>query len=1066
MSEVAIIKKARASGTSPTGAPCNSCPRVGLPILPVRMAVVSKAAKGVSLPKSASDPCLDAEDQSKLSLGASSYALRTLRPGFLYLYYKEAGGAWTWHCYMVSPSGSLREVPLSSPPTIAPSDPVCKRAEHSVNSSLISIQHPEKVQKAYIAYSEHFWTEATRDQNAKLLGTRMREFSPAAWWKAQSGQHAFKPDCLADSVLEYAESKDFSKALSGDAFEFKPRKGLAGSLQKRMDAIAQGKGMVVVVPDPIGCISAANSLRMHAVNRLKQYIQAPDVAWKHATATQIQGLRDYVLEQAKEQIKAPRRAGRSGAVVRTREQRIQEKAQDGWSRFEEHYSESARTTFLKEYTGKCEDFQKEITALDKDYCAWLTSSSYKLARADYDREDIVVGCQATALDACILAGGVLSEHSLKAWTEMLQRKADDLQNYAVLGILVNQAKWAKGFQSADEKSVGDYVFDTGTLGKFYDFSRNAGESKEFGDAVNGFIKGVNRHAGELLYTVVGAIGAIAADGVRKGLKANDATLLAMDRLQAKLGLAYSHLHVESQTVLIKIELTIDEWHRIATSHMRANLGGMSKQASEAFASMAVAVQLRVPPNSSVASKLVPFMCWLSGTSSEISKLSKLFGEAAVGAGIAATRAGVNGAGKTIVTAAGAGLKGAALSTRAVTIVGHTLKSGSRILAQFPPRIAAASAFQIASKLTRNGLTIAGTTDVRLAGVAVCFQALGLRTALNDYENNVGWKRTEAAWAIGSSIVGLTGATLDIAGKAVSAIKGSEAVVSVLGMSAKAAIIVRVGGYLGAGASIVDCIQSTMKSYTLVKRGDTDAAVRVGAVAAFSAGAAVAGYFVAGGSIALFGPVGWLILCIGAGLVFAYLAFMAEDTPVGIWLDRCSFGKSKRAEGKFANQRLEADALEMIAVQLVIQVEWHDTVSSFDSDEVEITVKRPAGAGDAVVLGLRLHGETGTGDRLSSIYGHGVTSAELKSMKLPSALYTSKDALSAQAAYGGNFEAAGLSAEGENKLVVEDSGAKIYHWETRIEVNTRKFQRGTVHVRYFPDKANPHLFSDQELRVAD
>ncbi|MEN3109843.1 hypothetical protein ACFONG_13130 [Uliginosibacterium paludis] len=105
-----------------------------------------------------------------------------------------------------------------------------------------------------------------------------------------------------------------------------------------------------------------------------------------------------------------------------------------------------------------------------------TSASYKLAKADYDRNNIIIGCKATALDACVLAGGVLPEHSLKAWTEMLQRKADDLQHYAVLGILANQEKWAKGFQSADEKSIGDFLTDIGTVGKQYDVARNALES--------------------------------------------------------------------------------------------------------------------------------------------------------------------------------------------------------------------------------------------------------------------------------------------------------------------------------------------------------------------------------------------------------------------------------------------------------------------------------------------------------------------------------------------------------------------------------------------------------------
>lgn len=1061
MSEIALIAKARQSKTSPTGQPCNSCPSVGMPILPVRLAIVPKSVRGVVVPAHAYEPALAEAEIGKLGVNASRYALRTLRPGFLYLYYPLAGKAWTWRCIMISPSGALREIPLASSPDISPTDPKCGSASHAVNASLISIADPEKVATAYIAYSEHFWTEKTRNQNAKLLGSRMRKFSPAQWWASQDQANCLKPDQIEKTVLEY-NSVDFARDLTDDYFEYAPRKDMATNIYQRMNTIAPGKGMVLVVPDPIGCISSLNSLRVHALNRLRDYIQHPDIAWKHSTAIQIQGLRDYVQEQAKAQIKTPQYAGRGHTMVKTREQRIKEEVNKGWARFEEHYSESARTKFLEDYNAKCAGFQKEITALDKDYSLWLASETYKLAKADYDRSNVHVGCLGSALDACVLAGGVVSEYSLKAWTDMLQRKADNLQNYAIMGMLANQEKWAKAFKSADEKSVSDFVLDIGTLGKEYDMARNTAESDKFSTRTNDFLKKTNQYIGELLQTIVGAVGAITADAVRRGLSMNDAWLKSLSDMQAKLGLVHAKVYTEVDAVLLKIELTIDEWQQIAKGYMRSAPAGAKMQKSGAVVAMALAVHLQVPAGSAAAQKLVPFFCWIFGTSAQIAQEIKSLGAVAVDAGAAMASKGARAVGVVVKAGATAAIAPARGAARAVHVVGHSLARGSKLIASIPSHISATAAAKQAMQITRNSMTIAGTTDVRLASVAACFQAYGLYNAYGEFQKNVGWKQADAVWAMGSSVMGLLGASMDLYTKSVVAIKGQNAAVRVLGVKMLAQTALRVGGLLGAAASLVDVAQSVMKAHTFAKRGDKDAALYVGLGAFVSVGAAIAGYKIALGSAALFGPVGFLILCIGAGLVLAYLAFTAEDTPIGIWLDRCIFGKGQRAEGKFPTQRHEADALEMVGKQLVIQAEWHDTMTSLDTDEISITIKRPANTKDAVALGVRFHAQASQEDRRSYSYLHGTSSKQLGTVPLPSEFYK-LPMINTQS--GSSFDAQGLFSEREFKVTQED-GVGLYLWEERLVVNSDKFTNATVYVRYFPDKSNPDDYLDQKFKLAD
>jgi len=1062
VSATALVRKSRDAATQPTGNECGACPSVGLAILPVRIATVPSTIKGLALPSHIKPHLNLSEDAKGIALGANRYALRTLRAGFLYLYYPHpAGGAWTWHCYMISPSGSLREIPISSPATTTPTEPVCAAKCHSVNSALIGLLNPEKIQKAYIAYSEHFWTDATRNGNAKALGSRMQEFSPAQWWAGQKGSHGISPSQLASTVLEY-DNCDHAESLKSDYFTYSPRGAdFAERLRARMERISPGRGMVLAIPDPLGCALSLNSQRLHALDELKRYISDPDRAWQHASAIQIQGLRDYVEQQAKETVKGPTRAGRSGTIVRTREQRIQDETKKGWARFEEHYSESARSGFLGEYAKQSGALQATISAHDKDYVAWLRSGSYALVRADYDTTNIVVGCQASGLDDCALAGGVLSDYSLQAWKEMLTRKADDVRNYAVLGILANQQKWASAFQSVDEKSIGDYILDWGTVGKEYDFARNLSESDKLGDYTKSGMKALNTFAGSLLLTVSGSIGAIAADAARKGLSANDQMLQTLERLQIKLGMAYARLHIEQDVVLLKVELTVDEWHRIATGYMRGSMGRLSKQTSSAFASMAMAVRLRVPTDSAAAKRLVPFLYWMAGTSAQLSGALKDIsdGVGAVGASIA--RGATRGAGAITHAVTAAAENASDTGLRAVSIVGSTLKKGSAVLAGVPSRLSAVKAVQMAAKLTRNSMTIAASADVRLASIAAPFQTYGLYVALRDFDRNIGWKHTELGWAIGSSAMGLTGATLDLVGKATMAIKGEAAVVRIFGVQAAAATVVRTGGILGATASAADAVQSLMKAYTLGKRGDGDAmwwAVAGGVASAF---AGLAGVGIALGYTALLGPVGLLIACIGAGLFFAYMAFMAEDTPVGIWLDRSVFGRHKRGEGAFKTQKQEADGLELVGKQFVIQLEWHDTMSIY-SDEIQISLKRPAQTGDAVALGLVFRGGPSQEDRMSFVYLHGASFVQPAGDYLPQAFSQHK---LAQSMRGSNFEAATLETESVNQAV-DENGGSVHQWEKRIEVSTERFSKATVYLRYFPNRTDLSSYLDQELEIAD
>jgi len=1082
MNQAVLVNKIRQSTTQPTGSDCQACPTAGLPILPVRYAVVPKALPGYALPASCSNPLLDGEDGPKVVIQQSRYALRTLRAGFLYLHYKNPGsGAWIWQCFMISPNGALREIPIGSAAPVVPSEPACTSAVHNINSSIIALKHPEKIDKAYIGYSEHFWSSHTRKQHEKNQKSRLTAFSPAAWMLGQAQQNAAPIETVGHTVVEYS-TVNLERHFKTSFFDYRGRSGQAPGLKSRMEKINPGRGMILAVPDPIGCISELNSSRMHAKADYQKYVLDKDNAWRLSCAAQIDGLRSYVEAQTKETLKdaKPKYISSGGGMVPgtpielSRDDQIQGETRSALGRLEKHYSESSRKAFLKTFDEKCAAFQARVLALDKDYVAWKESTTLALVIADYDKVPHFSCAPATEVHSRILAGGVISAASLKSWETLLKREATDLKNYAVAGILFNQQKWQSSFKSADEKNIVEHIWGD-NHGKLFDVGKNVAEADISEHRTLAYNQGINKAAewaADLLVTINGAIMAVITDAAKRAGKAADdaaaRTIAQLETMQVKLGLAYSHLHAGTSVILVQIDLTVDDWHHIMSSQLRKSMENVSKQVSKSFAAMALAAELRIPMSSGASGKLVSFTFWMSGSVDDLTRIIASIGigvgDGAAGATKAAAKgagAVVNAAGKVGTTAARGVAGGMAAGMRTIRVIGHTFPKGAAILAKIPAQVSATSAGRFATQLSRNSVKALSAADVKLAGPALAFQLFALRKSMDDFDNSVGFKHQDAAWAIASSAMGVTSAAVDLAGKAWKAARPGA---SVLGARVTAAIIIKGAGFLGAGASAVDCVQAIIRVNTMAKRGDKDAALIHGGIALAAAGATYAGVAMALGSSAFFGPVGILIACIGIGLFLTYLAFFAEDTAIGIWLDRCKFGNADRPEGPFANRQHEMDGLELVARKIVVEIEWLDKPFSslrFNTDEIAISVKRNTGASDAMLLGLLIEGKSGTRQVFIRQHGFGTGTARAEST-WPQKIARARHA---NGFVGKDFEAKRLHGESGIKPLKENEQA-ITAWEEVVELDPEKFDRATIWLRYFPDKNNELAYYDDELMVAD
>ena len=189
---------------------CDQCKTTGLPILPVRYTVVPKNVKA-TLPKWASGDRI-----KSVKIGSEfHYALRTLRTGFVYLFYQtNARGSMQWECYSVSPDGCLRLQP--SPQAARRQDEEFHCKTHGPENTVVNyivIEQPEKCGATWIAFSEIQWSEKTIQEyttNSAFRNARMQTLYPAEM--AKGTKHSHGAIASAEAIKEVIEySGNFSR---------------------------------------------------------------------------------------------------------------------------------------------------------------------------------------------------------------------------------------------------------------------------------------------------------------------------------------------------------------------------------------------------------------------------------------------------------------------------------------------------------------------------------------------------------------------------------------------------------------------------------------------------------------------------------------------------------------------------------------------------------------------------------------------------------------------------------------------------------------------------------------
>lgn len=188
---------------------CPNCNKNGLAILPVRYAVVPGTVD-VALPSGLGNKVVD------VALKHHKYGLRTLRQGFLYLFFEKHphGSHIKWEVYSVEPGGTLWKQ-ISTASTIPVDGVMCSRKGHNIPASIITIPSPEKCGRVWMAFSEHRWSERTFqafERDSQLRDRRMQTFAPSIWIKSKGYRHGMEAnEANLNEVIEYRSGFPLSK---------------------------------------------------------------------------------------------------------------------------------------------------------------------------------------------------------------------------------------------------------------------------------------------------------------------------------------------------------------------------------------------------------------------------------------------------------------------------------------------------------------------------------------------------------------------------------------------------------------------------------------------------------------------------------------------------------------------------------------------------------------------------------------------------------------------------------------------------------------------------------------
>lgn len=428
---------AHQAAATPSG--CKACQRTGIPVFPLRVAVVPG-----SLMRTDWHPSVP-EQTVTLASREFKYSLRTLRMGYLYVLLDKS----VWQAYEVTAEGCLRQFNAHEMPegmTVNPLAEACRTAGHDIIASFINLDD-NLYSEAWLAFSSDPWTQTVLDdyQNSLRPDSRFTKISLSDLKNAPAnlpGALVIDPSLtsLKENVAEFStvffpDVIRIGEKVSGSVHGFYPRRDADKQRQMGMKIAEMGMRYdcrIVALPlnDSVGVVQELNNSRMQIAEYTQAYIEQPGVFHRHmiseAITDYLRKLKTGIAENAHPEFdldpsmyvlagpsfgKAPRMISKDDvAEASFSEQR---------ARLMTNYDEPARAKFAQEFEDYFSTPQRLLTAIDNDLAAWYRSEEWlSLIHHDYSPETSVNSwvAQTCTLAACV-QGGAMGAATDKVWQE-------------------------------------------------------------------------------------------------------------------------------------------------------------------------------------------------------------------------------------------------------------------------------------------------------------------------------------------------------------------------------------------------------------------------------------------------------------------------------------------------------------------------------------------------------------------------------------------------------------------------------------------------------------------------
>ncbi|WJD60058.1 T6SS effector BTH_I2691 family protein [Pseudomonas kurunegalensis] len=855
---------------------CMACERQGLPILPLRRALVP-----------------DTRPQGLTTVAGSLHVsaklgVRTLRMGYLYVLLDQQ----VWHAYEVSEQGHLRRFnpyePSEGLPASLPEK--CVNENHDIPSSFLNID-TDRYGSAWLAFSSDPWPVSVLDAY-KTGQAPAHRFEGVDLAQARNNPEllgiAMTPDNLRvdKEVFEYAQHgcSPFDSA-HGFHTRWLRRFALKGYLVNAMNRHTLEKGVLaVVLDDTVGLIQEFNHQRLSWVVKRQAWREDPMRAYQLQTSQILQVIRATHREWAAQKVPSLEPMTGDGPPVFTdptvERQRLVERAQlESDERLEERYDEAKRAAFQAGYGQQEAEFQGYIDKNARAYVALFDTPMFKVAEQyDYDGDHRESGVAYAKTMALCLGGGITETVAPDAapaagtsetlWLKWL--KDPDSPPYRAL-LMRDRALLAgllPSFSATD-------VINWNDSDKFYGML-----SKVIGSDDAGL-----RMRNTLKQAIAETQGALNAASQRLAPSLPPGIQNAVRHLNSATQYLYNGVHL----IELEVKMKLGEYYALQSAHLRELQHKANASIAEARDRMHRNIDDFDLHSTKAWNKVRPIMqhglmslavldprfthtmisvtVWVEGTAEEVR--GRLLEEA-----------------NMKVTQASSAAQIALVD---VSVVAGTLETNARKVLK-DLRITS----QQAAKLVRTGFSglrgVAASWEVLLAIGGLYLQHDSLARNQQKAELEIGPKALEAKLALQGSLLGILGGQIELVGLLMRSSGNYIKAPWSKGVAVSGVALVRGGALFSAVAGIFDTAQAVAAAMRASAAGDgLSLAQYRWAVGFFGFGTlAFAGAVF---NPLIIGPLGIAIILTLSGYALSKRAEKNESTALERWARRSFFGRS-------------------------------------------------------------------------------------------------------------------------------------------------------------------------------